>query len=92
MTQAIRDAGFTPVPEDVRLTVAGRLETPGGSTVLVLTGMTSERSIPCRAGATDLHGQAGREVVLTGRWLFEGSGALLVESVAPGPGTSGPPR
>ena len=75
------------------MTVAGRLDDSGGRTVLTLSGMTRERSILCRAPAeADLRALAGHEVVLAGRWLFEGEGVLLVESIAPGTGFPAPPR
>jgi hypothetical protein len=91
MTQAIRDAGFTPVPEDIHFTLTGTLETRGGGAVLVLAGMTAPREVVCVAApgndriSSALGAHAGRAVELKGRWRFEGSGTLEVESISPLP-------
>lgn len=89
MTQAIHDAGFTPVPEDVRFTMTGLLETRDGRVVLALEGMTTARDVDCvepaDRGASDprLAGHAGQRVELKGRWLFPDGGRIEVESIAP---------
>jgi len=89
MTQAIRDAGFTPVPEDVRFTMTGALESRQGRVVLVLEGMATAREVDCvepaDRGASDsrLAGHAGQRVELKGRWLFPDGGRFEVESIAP---------
>ena len=87
MTQSIRDAGFTPVPEDVRMTVSGILELRAGRIVLVLDGMTVPRDLTCvdaasgAAHAAGLTGHAGQKVEIEGRWLFREDGLLEVESI-----------
>ena len=92
MTQAIHDAGFTPVPEDVRLTVSGTVEARDGRFFLTLDRMKEAREITCvmaRPGdALDrkLAASAGRPVEIRGRWLFEGQGRLEVETVEAPPG------
>ena len=47
MTQAIRDAGFTPVPEQVGLTLTGVLESRSGRYVLVLDRMQKSKDVVC---------------------------------------------
>jgi hypothetical protein len=84
MTQAIRDAGFTPVPEDVRLTLTGTLESRDGRVALVLDGMTAPREVPC-VGAKAFSAHAGGKVEVQGRWLFNDEGSLEVESISPVP-------
>jgi hypothetical protein len=87
MTQTIRDAGFTPVLEDVRLTVTGALQAREGRYFLTLDRMKEARELPClvpRAG--DPHDRrlaesVGRAVEIHGRWLFEGQGGLEVDTV-----------
>ena len=87
MMQAVRDAGFTPVPEDVRLTVTGTLEEREGRFVLVLDRMKEPKTLTCVAtGAVEplerAFGQnAGRRVEMHGRWQFEGQGSIQVETV-----------
>jgi hypothetical protein len=91
MTQAIRDAGFTPVPDDVRLILTGRLEARDRSFVLALDGMTAPRDVTCvavpgrEAMGAALSDHAGRTVEISGRWLFKDDGVLEVESVSPVP-------
>ena len=91
MIKAIRDAGFTPVPEEVHLTLSGTLESRDGGVVLVLTGMTTPREMTCAAApghdalARELREQSGRKVEITGRWRFDGAGLLEAESMAPVP-------
>ena len=88
MTRVIRDAGFTPVPEDVRLTATGRLEARDGRIVLVLDRMKTPREVNCVSAsgrdsiATALEEHAGRAVEVRGRWLFGDAGVLEVESIA----------
>ena len=85
--QAIRDAGFTPVPEDVRLTVTGALEAREGRFVLVLERMKEPRTLTCVAARPDdaleraLSQNAGRSVEIQGRWQFEGQGRIQVETL-----------
>jgi len=91
MIKAIRDAGFTPVPEDVHLTLTGTIEAREDRTVLVLAGMTMPREVACVAAPghdtipTVLRQQVGRLVEIKGRWRLEGSGLLETESVSPLP-------
>jgi hypothetical protein len=91
MARAIRDAGFTPVPEDVRLTVTGRLEARDGRIVLVLDGMKTPRELTCvgapgrDSSGTTFEEHVGRAVEVRGRWLPGDPGALEVESIAPLP-------
>jgi len=87
MMQAVRDAGFTPVPEDVRLTVTGTLEEHEGSFILGLDRMKEPRRLTCvAAGSGDtlrraLAQNAGRAVEIQGRWQLEGQGRIQVETV-----------
>lgn len=83
MMQAVRDAGFKPVPEDVRLTVTGTLEEHEGHFVLVLDRMKEPRTLTCVGpGPGDaLAHNAGRAVEIRGRWQSEGQGGIQVESV-----------
>ncbi len=87
MMKAIRDAGFTPVPDDVTMIVTGTLESGEGHCVLILDRMKEPRSLTClsvRPGDAlerALAQSAGRAVQIHGRWLFEGQGRLQVESV-----------
>ena len=91
MTQVIRDAGFTPVPDDVRLVLSGRLEARDGSYVLALEGMTAPRNVTCVAAqgrdaiGAALSDHAGKTVEIRGRWLFKDEGVLEVESISPLP-------
>ena len=85
--RSVRDAGFTPVPEDVRLAVTGRLEARDGRFALVLDRMKEPRTLTCvAAGPGDaldraLAQNAGRAVEIHGRWRFEGQGTIQVETV-----------
>ena len=87
MMQAVGDAGFTPVPEDVRLTVTGTLEKREGRFVLVLDRMKEPRTLTCIASGPDnvleraLAQNAGRAVEIHGRWQFEGQGRIQVETL-----------
>jgi len=89
MTRAIRDAGFTPVPEDVRLSLTGKLEARDGRFVLVLSGMRTAREVNCvppsgpdgEAVAAALKEKAGRDVTLDGRWLFGESPRIEVREI-----------
>ncbi len=47
MLRSIRDAGFTPVPEDVRLVVTGTLQKRGDLFVLSLDQMSVPRDLIC---------------------------------------------
>jgi len=90
MMEAVRNSGFTPVPEDVHLTLTGTLRAVQGSFVLALDEMKEPKSVPCAAGgeisAQELAHAAteGRIVEVQGRWLSEDHGRLLVESVGHG--------
>ena len=86
MTKAIRDAGFTPVPEEARFVLAGTLEARDGRFVLVLSGMKTPHEVTCvpaagEAIAAALREHAGRAVTVAGRWLFEDDGRLEVTSI-----------
>jgi hypothetical protein len=89
MMKAIRDAGFTPVPENIHMTLSGTLEAREDGAVLVLTGMTTPREMACTAAPGyeaipgELKRQSGRKVEIKGRWRFDGAGILEVESVSP---------
>jgi len=91
MLQAIRDAGFTPVPENIRITATGRLESRDGRFVLVLDGMKTPRELICIAGRQNgtseqtLKEKAGHAVEVRGRWAPEGAGALEVEAIGTAP-------
>jgi hypothetical protein len=91
MIQAIRDAGFTPVPDEVLLTVTGRLEASQDRFLLTLDRMTEPRTLTCagaRAGDAlerALAKRAGRVVEILGRWRFGGEGRLQVETVGSPP-------
>lgn len=89
MTRAIHDAGFTPVPEDVHLVLAGTLEARGDAFVLVLSDMRAPREVACvvaagaegEAIAAALRARAGRAATLDGRWLFDQAGRLEVRGI-----------
>jgi hypothetical protein len=84
MMKAVKDSGFTPVPEEVRLVVTGRLEAREQRFVLVLDRMQEPMTLTCDAtGAVEvaLAGHAGQTVEIRGRWQFEGGGSLRVEVV-----------
>ena len=87
MMQAIRDAGFTPVPENVRLTVTGTLKSQDGRFLLALDHMNTPLTLACvtgqQGGPTDavLREKLGRVVELRGRWIAEPPGALEVEAI-----------
>ena len=91
MLQAIRDAGFTPVPENIRITATGRLESRDGRFVLVLDGMKTPRELTCVAGRQNgpseqtLRETAGHAVEVRGRWISEGAGALELEAIGAAP-------
>ena len=87
MMEAVRDSGFTPVPEEVRLKLTGTIEARGRGFVLVLDQMKEAKTIVCVTSGPDdpvgaaLASHAGKSVEIRGRWLFEGEGRLLVEAV-----------
>lgn len=89
--RAVYDAGFTPVPEEVRLTVTGRLEKRAGHVVLVLDRMKEPRVLACDVdGPADeleraLARSPGQAVEIHGRWQAEGHGEILVETVKDSP-------
>jgi len=91
MLQAIRDAGFTPVPENIRITLTGSLVSRDGRFVLVLDRMSSPKEVACKTarqgGPSDevLKEKTGRLVEVRGRWVPEGAGALEVEAIADAP-------
>ncbi len=92
MTQAIRDAGFTPVPEQVGLTLTGVLESRSGRYVLVLDRMQKSKDVVCvpasggEASEAALRAGVGRTVQIEGRWRFDGD-SLLVERITIQPGS-----
>jgi hypothetical protein len=91
MTQAIHDAGFTPVPEDVHLKLAGTLQARQDTFVLLLAGMKAPREVTCvpssgkdgDAIAASLRAQSGRPVTIDGRWRFD-PGVLEVREITDG--------
>ena len=88
MTRAIKDSGFTPVPEEVRLIVAGTIEKKGDGWLLRLSGMKEPRDLtliapPDGEAATALTAHAGKPVTVTGRWRPDGSDLLEVEAIDP---------
>ena len=76
----------------MHLVLAGTLEEREGVYVLVLAGMKAPREVTCvpPAGkdhdtvAGALHGKAGVDVTLDGRWLFDGGGRLEVRGITDG--------
>jgi len=92
MLQAIRDAGFTPVPEDVRMTLTGTLESQADRWVLVLDRMKTPMEVLCLTPRQDsptaraLKENAGRVIEIRGRWVAEGQGALEAETIRDGAG------
>src|SRR5262249_53622965 len=88
MMQAIRDAGFTPVPDEIHLTITGTLQHRDDRSVLVLSDMTTSREVACVAApgndalSRTLAERRERAVEIKGRWRFEGSGLLEVESIS----------
>lgn len=90
MMQAIRDAGFTPVPEDVRMIVTGTLESQDGRRVLVLDRMKTPVEVSCVARPQDnataraLTEKAERFVEVRGRWIAGGQGTLEIETIRDG--------
>ena len=97
MTRAIRDAGFTPVPEEVSLTVTGTLESREGRFVLVLDHMVKPMEVACipapdgDAPEAALRTNLGKTVEIEGLWLFDGR-ALRVEKMTIQPGSVVPPK
>jgi len=91
MMRAIRDAGFTPVPEDIRMTLTGTLQSRDGHFVLVLDRMNAPFELPCAAGspggpaAPSLGEKAGRTVEVRGRWVANGPATLEVEAISDAP-------
>jgi hypothetical protein len=89
MTKAIHDAGFTPVPEEVRLSATGRLEARDGRFVLVLSSMRAPHEVTCvpppgkegEAIAATLREKSGHDVTIDGRWLFDAGGRLEVREI-----------
>jgi hypothetical protein len=83
MLQVIRDAGFTPVPEEVRFVATGTLSKKGEGFTLALDGMKSPLELTCVAGsgagapdAAALAALAGHRVEAEGRWDAVGAGRL----------------
>ena len=88
MLQVIRDAGFTPVPEEVRLVVTGTLSKKDDGFVLTLDGMKSPLDLICITGAgpgaPDAEAAAalvGRRAEAAGRWVAEGGGRLELTAI-----------
>ena len=88
MMQAIRDAGFTPVPENIRITATGRLQARDGHFVLALDGMKATKELACLPGGpggvseTVLRERSGQAVEIRGRFLDKDQGTLEVEAIA----------
>jgi len=88
MLQVIRDAGFTPVPEEVRLVVTGTLSKQGDGFVLALDRMQSPLVLSCVAGSVPgapdsaaLAALAGRRVETEGSWAAVGTGRLELTAI-----------
>lgn len=88
MTKAIHAAGFTPVPEEVFLKLAGTIAQRDGRFVLVLSAMKEPREVtlvpPEKDGApaaAALREHDGAAVKVSGRWIFEEGGRLEVTAV-----------
>lgn len=87
MLRIIRDAGFKPVPADVRLTVTGRVERRGEALVIALDGLRSpvelavvpHASSPDTADHLALH--VDQLVQVEGFWLADGPGKLAVTAM-----------
>ena len=75
------------MPENVRMTLTGTLESRAGRPVLVLDRMKTPAEVPCIAppqhdeAARALTEKAGRVVEVRGRWVAEGQGTLEVETI-----------
>lgn len=80
MLQVIRDAGFTPVPEEVHLVVTGVLSKSGDRFGLALDAMTKPLTLVCEAAspAPALSDLVGRRVEVEGRWVTDGGGRLMI--------------
>jgi hypothetical protein len=87
MLDAIRDSGFTPVPEEIRLTVTGTLDLRHDRFVLVLDRMKNAKELrlsPGQAGDAlkrALSESTPHAVAIQGRWLSEPDTDLLVEKI-----------
>jgi hypothetical protein len=94
MLQVIFDAGFTPVPEEVRLVVTGTLSKKGEGFTLAVDGMKAPLELTCVPGAgpgapdaTELSALAGHRVEAGGRWAAAGAGRLeltAIRAISPG--------
>lgn len=87
LIEAVRDAGFTPVPEGVHLLLAGTLRRSEGKFRIELGGMKTPRELACVPGgppiqdALEDHGEG--DVVLRARWLPEREAAVEVLELLP---------
>jgi hypothetical protein len=87
MLDAIRDSGFTPVPEEIRLTVTGRLDLRHDRFVLVLDQMKNAKELRLSPGSTGdalkraLSESTSHAIAIQGRWLSEPETDLLVEKI-----------
>jgi hypothetical protein len=90
MTRAIQDSGFTPVEEEIHLTVSGTIEKQDGHFALALDGMKQPQSLTI-SGPEDaamdqaLSNNMGKQVQLEARWLQKTHPVLLVEKLEPKP-------
>ncbi len=79
MQKQIKEAGFTPVPEQVELTVTGKVVKRDGGYALELDRMASPAVLPvsAQAGAMldTLERKVGRSVELEARWQPDPAGA-----------------
>jgi hypothetical protein len=92
MLAKVKDAGFKAVPEDVRLTVTGKVEKRGEALVIVLDRMKTPVELTVLADkanpdtAAHLQRHAGETVELEGLWQptspgQTGAGALAVTAI-----------
>jgi hypothetical protein len=87
MLQTIHDAGFKPVPDDIRLTLTGKTEKRGGTLVLVLDRMKTpvELTVVPHSSTPDtaphLARHVGETVQVDGYWQPGGSGKLALTAI-----------
>ena len=87
MMKAIHDSGFTPVEREVVLTVSGTLEKRSDTYILVMDGMKEPRSLICvppqegDSGQSDLSSHVGGKVLITGQWVGEAGGRIVVQRI-----------
>jgi hypothetical protein len=89
MLQMIHDAGFKPVPEDMRLTVTGKVEQRGDVLVIALDKMKAPKPVvltivPHASSpetAPHLARHVGDVIEAEGYWLPNESGKLAVTAL-----------